>query len=810
MLENYFEESNLLFFNGLGGFSKDGREYIIHLKDGENTPVPWVNVIANPDFGFVTTESGSGYTWYENAHEFRLTSWSNDTITEQLADVIYIKEEHGNKIWSPTFSPIRSHVNYLIRHGFGYSVFESIQNDIYSRLTQFVPVKDSVKLNLLSLHNRSDERRNFSLTYYMQPVLGEQEAASAPYIVSETIQGNKLVFSNPFSEDYSEYATYIDVSIHERSFSGNRESFFGSGSQEVPDALSYEHLDGVVGAGYDPCGALQVHISIDPHETLDVVFQMGASESKDSIDGISTYYRDVDNVKNELERVEEFWNNELSDIKVHTPDLSFDILMNGWLQYQTISSRLFGRSGFYQSGGAFGFRDQLQDALALTITDPKRVKEQILLHAKHQFLEGDVQHWWHPPYNKGVRTRITDDRLWLVYVTYEYIKKTNDYSILDEELEFLVSPILLDGEDERYEIPGVSSEKTSLYDHCKRAIDISLQFGEHGLPLMGGGDWNDGMNLVGIEGKGESVWLGWFLADVLRKMIDLSKKKNDTTLAGHYSQELEDLKDSLEEQGWDGKWYRRAYYDDGSPLGSHESDDCKIDSISQSWAVISGFSTESRKKKALQSLEENLVDRRNGIIKLLTPPFDKGEHNPGYIKNYVPGVRENGGQYSHAAVWTVVAFAKLRKKDKALSLFNMINPINHTSNYRDVIRYKNEPYVMSADVYSVYPHIGRAGWSWYTGAASWMYQAGLESILGFDKLGEKLFLDPIIPNQWKSFKITYNYFDTKYKIEVLNIESQDFSESKLYLDSILQTETSLDLVNDGFTHKVRLEMSYIP
>lgn len=807
MIENKFNENNLLFFNGLGGFSEDGKEYIIHLKNGETTPAPWSNIIANPSFGFVVSESGTGYTWHDNAHEFRLTSWSNDPITDALADVIYIQDEQSQHLWSPTLTPIHNDVNYLIRHGFGYSVFESVQDNVYTSLTQYVPKEDSVKLNLLKLQNLGNSSKTLTLTYYMQPVLGEHAEVSAPHINSVLHQGKALVFTNPFSEDYYDNHVYLDASIQDRTISANRSSFFGSGGIKHPDALKKNGLDGIVGSGFDPCGAIQVQVSIKAGASIEIAFQMGSTSHKEAIDPLRLYYQNIDNVKQALDEVKQYWESELSVIQVKTLDTSFDLMINGWLQYQTIASRLYGRSGFYQSGGAFGFRDQLQDVLALTITDPQTAKHQILLHAQHQFEEGDVQHWWHPPYNKGVRTRITDDRLWLVFVTYEYILKTQDYDILNEEVPFLVSPVLGKDEDERYETPSVSNYTASLYEHCRRAIDISLQFGVHNLPLMGGGDWNDGMNLVGIKGKGESVWLAWFLGDVLNKMISFAKHRNDTQIAQHYQQHLEQLQSAIEEHAWDGNWYKRAYYDDGSEMGSSHSDDCKIDSISQSWSIISGLAEGTRQDRAIQSLEEHLIDRKHGIIKLLNPPFDKGKHNPGYIKNYVPGVRENGGQYTHAAVWTIIAFAKRRDKEKALALFDMINPINHSSNYRDLMRYRNEPYVMSADVYSVYPHVGRAGWSWYTGAASWMYKAGVEFILGFNKEGDKLRLDPVIPDQWYSFSMTYRYMDTIYTINVENEVNRNSGKSLLYLDGQLQEDSTISLENDGIVHLIRLVMN---
>jgi len=496
----------------------------------------------------------------------------------------------------------------------------------------------------------------------------------------------------------------------------------------------------------------------------------------------------------------------LETIQVDTPTAEMNLMLNGWLQYQAISCRLWARSGFYQSGGAFGFRDQLQDCLSILLIWPQAVRKQILLHAKHQFLEGDVQHWWHEPKGSGTRTRISDDRLWLPYVTAEYIRVTGDRKILEEEIAFLDDNLLSDSEDERYSRPQMSDSKASLYEHCIRAIEISLSFGSHGLPLMGSGDWNDAMNNVGNRGSGESVWLAWFLATVLELFSPVCKIMGDAELVKKYSGTREALIESVEEHAWDGNWYLRAYFDNGTPLGSAQNLECRIDSISQSWSVISGAGSPERTAIAMNSMEENLVSSEDGIIRLLKPPFDRGETEPGYIKGYIPGVRENGGQYTHAAVWAIIAFAKIGDGDKAWELFDMINPINHSNNLREYSRYKVEPYVMAADVYAVYPHIGRGGWSWYTGAAGWMYKAGLESILGFTKKGKALVVDPCIPKNWKDYSIIYKYNNTPYNIRISNPQGLNKGVIKISMDGKISAGNQIALVNDGKVHNVEVLM----
>ena len=567
-----------------------------------------------------------------------------------------------------------------------------------------------------------------------------------------------------------------------RSVTGDRKDFIGTGSISSPEGLRIKKLPGSVGIGFDPCGAMQIDVDLEPGKDKEVVFLLGMGKNTGEIYSIISKYRNVENARRALIDTKSFWKDKLGKINVKTPDEAFNIMLNGWLMYQVIVCRIWARSSFYQSGGAYGFRDQLQDSLAALNIWPELTRNQILLHAAHQFVEGDAQHWWHEQQNKGTRTRFSDDRLWLPYVTAQYINVTGDSGILDIVVPFLEDEPLQEHEDERYSKPVVSSQSATVYDHCIRAIDISLKFGEHGLPLMGSGDWNDGMNTVGNKGKGESVWLGWFLYSTIENFIPFCYEKNDIERAQHYTDAINKIKQAIEENAWDGDWYRRAYFDNGTPLGSIQNSECKIDSISQSWAVISGAGDEKRIKTAMESVENYLVHKEEGLVKLLTPPFDNSELEPGYIKSYVPGVRENGGQYTHAAAWVIIAFAKMCIGDTAWEIFDLINPINHTRTPMEVVKYKVEPYVVSADVYAVAPHVGRGGWTWYTGSAAWIYKAGLEYILGLRRKGKNLIINPCIPKKWNEFSVSYKYMNTIYKIKVSNPKGVNCGVKSIVVD----------------------------
>ncbi|MBC3796902.1 GH36-type glycosyl hydrolase domain-containing protein [Acetobacterium tundrae] len=800
------EEQNLLYNNGIGGFGSDGSDYVVQLGKGQNTPAPWVNVITNPEFGFMVSESGSGYTWYKNSHENKLTPWSNDVVSDSPGEVIYIGDDDTGELWTVTPLPIREDEPYIIRHGFGYSLFEHNSHGIKQRMTQHVPVSESVKISLVNLKNDSDLERHLTLTYYIRPVLGVSDQFTAMHIKTRLDESGALLIENPYNEDYPEQICFMDVSIRARSVTSDRKEFFGSGDMSSPESLSYERLTGALGTGFDPCGVIQVKVTLEPNERKDIVFLLGVGNNSEAVNTIAKKYLDVKNTKDSLNEVIGFWKSKLEIIQVDTPTVSMNLMLDGWLEYQVISCRLWGRSGFYQSGGAFGFRDQLQDALAVANFWPEISRSQILLHASHQYVQGDVQHWWHDPKGLGTRTHFSDDRLWLPYVTAEYIRITGDGDILNEEIPFIEESELIEFEDERCGIPKQVNVQSSLYDHCLRAIEISLKFGEHGLPLMGTGDWNDGMNTVGNKGRGESVWLGWFLVAVIDGFIPLCKKIGDQEIAEKYAEVRIKTIEAIEKSAWDGNWYRRAYFDNGQPLGSVQNSECKIDSIAQSWSVISGAGNTERSLQAMRSLEDYLVSREDGLIKLLTPPFDKSDLEPGYIKGYIPGVRENGGQYTHAAAWAIIAFAKLGDGDKAWELFELINPINHTSNLRDYSRYKVEPYVLAADVYSTYPHTGRGGWTWYTGAAGWLYRAGLEYILGFQKNGETIIMDPCIPGKWKEYNLKYNYLGTTYDIKVKNPEGVNKGVKKISVDGIISTRNVINLVDDKENHEIEVHM----
>jgi len=797
-------EEGLEFFNGIGGFGKKGREYVIRLNESMHTPLPWVNVIANERMGFLITESGGGHTWFENSRENKITPWSNDPVSDTPGEVFYISDSDTGEIWTITPLPVREKTPYVIRHGFGYTVFEHASHGIEQSMTVFVPRRDPVKVTLVKLTNHTREERNLTLTYYIRPVLGVSDQFTARYLVTSTTGDNALMVENKYNDEFKGTVAFVDMTGNSKTITGNRKDFLGTGDLKSPEGLKRQKLSGTVGAGMDPCAAVQTNIKLAPSETCEVVLLLGMEYGRQEADELRKKYRDINTVKNSLEEVAGFWNRLLDTIRIKTPDNSMNLILNGWLLYQVIVCRLWARSAFYQSGGAFGYRDQLQDVMAVLEIWPELARRQILLHAAHQFVEGDVLHWWHEQGDKGTRTRYSDDYLWLPYVTSKYVKATGDFDILKETVPFLEGQFLQEHEHEIYIRPKVSSSTATLYEHCKRALEYGFKFGSHGLPLMGSGDWNDGMNLVGHEGKGESVWLGWFLYANIMDFLPLCEAMGDNESAERYKSVAENLVKSIEENAWDGSWYRRAYFDDGTPLGSVQNNECKIDSISQSWAVISKAANPERVAEAIDSLENYLVRRDEGLIKLLTPPFDICEPSPGYIKGYVPGVRENGGQYTHAAAWVILAFAMLGQGDKAWELFELINPINHSRTHIEYSRYKVEPYVMPADVYSVHPHTGRGGWTWYTGSAGWVYKVGIEYILGLKKNGEELVIDPCIPRHWPEFSMEYRYGRSLYQINVKNPKGVNKGVVEVAVDGVqVESESgSIKLVDDGKTHNV--------
>jgi len=773
------------FFNGTGGFSPDGREYVITTSPGQATPAPWANVLANAGFGTVVSESGLGYTWSENAHEFRLTPWGNDAVSEASGEAFYLRDEESGAFWSPTPLPCGGAGPYVTRHGFGYSVFEHDEGGIHSALRVCVDLEAPVKLSVLRIANRSGRTRRLSATGYVEWVLGDLRPKTAMHVVTEVDASSRALHArNPYNAEFAGRVAFFQVDDATRRVSGNRTEFLGrNGTLANPAAMRRAQLSDKVGAGLDPCGALQVAFELADGEEREIVFTLGIAG------GARVEAHDA------LEKVGRYWERTLGAVQVETPDASFDVLANGWLLYQTLACRFWARSGHYQSGGAFGFRDQLQDVMALLHAEPALARGHLLRCAAHQFREGDVQHWWHPPSGRGVRTHCSDDYLWLPWAASRYVLATGDGEVLDERVHFLEGRPVNPEDDSYYDLPTRSGDVASLYEHCVRAIRNGLRFGAHGLPLIGSGDWNDGMDQVGAKGRGESVWLAFFLYDVLERFAGIARARGDASFAESCASEAGQLRRNVEAHGWDGEWYRRAYFDDGTPLGSAAADECRIDSIAQSWSVLSGAGGAERSRAAMEALDRHLVRRDHGLIQLLDPPFDKSATNPGYIKGYVPGVRENGGQYTHAAIWAAMAFAALGDSRRAWELFAMINPVNHGSSAPAIATYKVEPYVVAADVYAAAPHTGRGGWTWYTGSAGWMYRLALESLLGVKREGDTLRLAPCLPAHWPGFKLRYRCGETVYAISVTRGE-----------DAGAQAEHVISLVDDRQEHSIEVRI----
>lgn len=761
-------EAELEFFNGLGGFDRDGREYVTVLDAGQNTPAPWINVIANLHFGFQVSAHGSGYTWAQNSRENQLTPWSNDPVLDPAGEVLYVRDNDSGALFGATALPLRDGGRYVARHGFGYSRFAHEAHGIALELLQYVPLADSVKISRLTLRNLSEQPRRLSVTAYVEWVLGTSRSASAPFIITERDpHSGALLARNPWSLAFSGRVAFADLGGRQTAWTADRSEFLGrnAGTATPAALLGQTPLSGTVGAGFDPCAALQCDLELAVGESVEVVWLLGQGESADEARTLIERYRtnDLDAV---LASVNAYWQDTLGAVQVKTPDRAMDILINGWLLYQTIACRLWARAAFYQASGAYGFRDQLQDSLALLLTQPEITRHHVLRAAARQFIEGDLQHWWLPHSGQGVRTRISDDRVWLAFATASYIGGSGDLAILDEQLPFLEGPQLAPGEHDAFFQPMIADQSGSLFEHCARGLDQCLELtGRLGLPLIGTGDWNDGMNRVGEGGQGESVWLGWLLLRTLELFTPLAETR-DAQRAQRWSTHAAALREAMEREAWDGQWYRRATFDDGTWLGSRDSEECRIDSIAQSWAVLSGAADPERAATAMASLAQYLIRRDEGLALLFTPPFDKTPLDPGYIKGYPPGLRENGGQYTHAALWAILAFARLGDGNQAGELFALLNPINHALTPEAIQRYKVEPYVVAADVYSVAPHAGRGGWTWYTGSAGWMYRAGLEGILGIRREGAQLIIDPCIPAAWPGFDITLTVQQTRYAIRV--------------------------------------------
>jgi cyclic beta-1,2-glucan synthetase len=798
------------YFNGLGGFAEGGREYVTILGPGQSTPAPWINIVANPGFGFQVSAEGGGYAWSVNSREHQLTPWSNDPVTDRPGQAFYLRDEETGDVWSPTALPIRDETAaYVARHGWGYSRFEHTSHGVAGELLEYAARADPIKISRLTLRNASRRTRRLSVTAYVEWVLGASRGAAAPFVTTRIDPGSgAMLANNPWNPAFGERVAFADLAGRQMSWTGDRREFIGrNGALAMPSGLARGAvLSGRVGSGLDPCAALQTMVEMAPNGIAEIVFFLGDAPNETEARSLIARYREAD-LDAVLSEVRRFWDDTVGTIQVKTPDRSMDIILNGWLTYQTLACRVWARSGFYQASGAYGFRDQLQDCMSLATVRPSMTREHLLRAASRQFVEGDVQHWWLPHSDQGVRTRISDDRVWLAYAAAHYVTVTGDAAVLEEAVPFLAGPELEPGESDRFFLPTASDETASLYEHCARALDTSLAVGGHGLPLIGGGDWNDGMNRVGAGGKGESVWLGWMLHAALDAFANLADARSDRTRAVKWRAHMRALATAFENQAWDGDWYRRAWFDDGAPLGSATNDECRIDSIAQSWAVLSGAGRRDRAARAMAAVDRELILPHDGLALLFTPPFDRSPLDPGYIKGYPPGVRENGGHYTHAALWSVMAFAGLGEGDKAAALFWMLNPINHARTRSDIHRYKVEPYVVAADVYAAPAHVGRGGWTWYTGSAGWMQRAGVESILGLRIEGSALRLEPCIPRSWPRFEIMLRHGASRYEIVVENPQGVQRGVAAAELDGMMiPVPLSVPLEDDGAVHSVQVRL----
>ncbi|HYV62327.1 MAG TPA: glucoamylase family protein [Bryobacteraceae bacterium] len=805
----------LPYFNGLGGFTGDGREYAIYLAPDTVTPAPWINVMANARFGTVVSESGLGFTWCGNSQQNRLTPWTNDPVSNPPPEAIYIRDDQSGARWSPTASPIRERDAYRARHGQGYTVFEHNSHAIGQELTVFVPVTetgggDPVKVCRLRLRNSSSRRRSLSVTYFAEWTLGATREKQQLHVQTALDPESGAVLARQsWREKYARSVAFAAASPRASSYSGDRMQFLGRNrSRANPAALDYVTLDNRCGAGMDPAAALQVPVVLEPGQTVEIVFLLGEQTSVDGVRDLVRRYTAGEGVERALAETRKWWDEKLGSIQVRTPYLSTNFLLNRWLLYQSLSCRFWARSALYQSGGAFGFRDQLQDVMAYVYSAPELAHAHILAAASHQFVQGDVQHWWHPESGLGVRTRCSDDLLWLPYAVARYVEVTGNDSILDQQVPFLEGPVLEAHEQESMSMPAVSPTGDSLWEHCVRAIEHAWQLGSHGLPLIGSGDWNDGFNRVGTEGRGESVWLGWFFLTVLRSSAVLADNR-DPQRAAVWRKRAEDLASAIEHSCWDGEWYLRAFFDDGSPLGSRANQEARIDSLPQSWAALSGSGDPARALQAMQSATRELVRNDDQLVLLFTPPFDHSQPHPGYIMGYPPGVRENGGQYTHGSLWLALAWAHLGNGEAAVNLLQMMNPIERSRDPRSAARYRGEPYVVAADVSSAPGKTGQAGWTWYTGSASWMYRIWIEGVLGFRLRGDLLDIRPAIPEDWPGFELVYKYRSTVYEISV---NREDGFGSRVELDGRPMESSTIRLSDDGAKHRltVHLALSDVP
>jgi cyclic beta-1,2-glucan synthetase len=807
-----FERPALDFDNGYGGFDPRTGEYVIVLENGDATPAPWINVIAYPEFGTMVSEAGVGCTWARNSHENRLTTWNNDAVSDGSGELLYIRDEETGEFWSPTALPVRDEGVHVIRHGAGHSTYQHTGHGIEHSLTWTVSPCDPVRIARLTLRNVSGEPRRLSVTQFVEWVLGDSRSRANQRVVTAwDDEAAMLTAHSWFNEDFPGRVAFLACDRGECEWTASRTEFLGrNGTPEAPAAMRAKGLGRLSGRFHDNCGALGTTVELGVGASTEVVFLLGQCDTLEEARIVVARSREPGATDRTLEAVRVHWEGVLGAVRVSTPDAALDAMINGPAVYQTLACRIWGRTALYQSSGAFGFRDQLQDVMALTIARPDITRTQIVRASRHQFEEGDVLHWWQPHSGRGVRTRFTDDRLWLPFVTADYVEATGDLSVLREVTPYLAGPPVEPGREDLYLVPSQSPSEASVYEHCIAALEVSRGTGEHGLPLMGGGDWNDGMNRVGIEGRGESVWLGWFLSATLARFAPLADAMGEPDRAAEYLRRADELVAAVEREAWDGSWYRRAYFDDGTPLGTKDADECRIDAIAQAWSVISGLGDPERSRRALESVAEKLVGREDGIIALLTPPFDKMEKDPGYIKGYVPGVRENGGQYTHAAIWVAMAYAMSGDGDEAIDLLDMINPLNHASTRAKADVYRVEPYVVVADVYAAPPHVGRGGWSWYTGSASWFYDVAVRSVLGIRTVAERgkrrLVVDPCIPKSWKAFSAEVRFGTTVYRISVENPRGVNRGVDRVTCDGKAVPDGRVPIVDDGRTHNVAVKL----
>nr|WP_301289596.1 glucoamylase family protein [Natronocella acetinitrilica] len=788
--------ADLKFWNGLGGFTSDGREYVMLIEGVNRPPAAWINVIANPQFGCTVSESGGGYTWWLNSGENRLTPWRNDPVLDMPGECIYLRDEETGDLWCPTPAPMYESGAYLARHGAGYSRFEHCRLGVDSELSLFVDIDQPVKVARLRVSNRSERARRLTVTFYAEWVLGTRRETGAGYLIPAwNAEHRALLVRNPYGAQCPGQTVFLATTQEVHGYTADRSEFLGrDGGLHAPAGLARVGLSGRVDAGRDTCAALQVHVDLPVGGTEEVVFLLGAGANEEAALTLIRGCRDTGAIQRMRDAVDTHWRQRLGTVTLESPDAATDILFNGWLLYQTLASRLHGRTGLYQSSGAFGFRDQLQDTTALLAAAPSLCRAQIVAAAARQFPEGDVLHWWHPPAARGVRTRISDDLLWLPWVVCEYIAATDEVDVLDESITWLSGDPLGAEEGDRYSEYAQSGESASLYEHCLRAIRRVDHAGAHGLPLMGGGDWNDGFNRVGDKGRGESVWLGWFLLDTLRRFAPVCETRGDLATAQLLTERAATLAQALRDHAWDGGWYRRAYHDDGSALGTADAEACEIDAIAQSWAVLSGGDGSGREHEAMAAVGERLMRAEDGLVLLFEPPFKAGAKDVGYIGAYPPGVRENGGQYTHAAAWTGLAFARLGNAERTAEVLRILNPINHALTAEAVRHYRVEPYVLAADVYGYPPHVGRGGWTWYTGSAAWYYRFILEGVLGITRRGDTLMIKPCLPPHWPGATVTWRHRGSVYHIQLVRTASAP--------PNTLSAPCTLPMLDDGAEHRV--------